>query len=135
MGKFNTYKELIEEKEQLQQLLDAQKSLIRADVEEIKAQVKPLSEIRSHITKFTVPDVINLLLTLNSDVIFKKIFQKIVTARSGWVGKVLVPYFLKNYSSSGFVAEQKNKVARWFKWWFRKEFKKREKQADSSAEL
>jgi len=124
MGKsFKTYKQLIGEKEKLGQWIQTQKQLIRADVEELKWRVKPLSEIRSHITRFTFRNAISLFFVLNSDVIAKKSFQKIITASSGWLGKVLVPYVFKNYSP-GFLAEQKKKIIKWFKLWFKKEFKK-----------
>jgi hypothetical protein len=132
---FKTYHQLVAEKEQLQQLLEAQKKLIRADIAEIKLQVKPLSEIRSQVKRFTASNVIRLLLTLKSDVIFKKVFEKIITARAGWLGKVLVPYLLKKYSSSGFFTEQKEKITRWFKWLLRKEFKEPAGQPGSSPSV
>ncbi len=132
---FKAYKELITEKEKLQQLLTEQKKLIRADIDEIKLQVKPLSEIRSHVRKFTMRNGISLLLTLNSDLIIKKIFEKIASARAGWFGKVLVPYLIKNYSSPGFLTRQKKKLSRWLRLWFKREFKNPTKNAGSSADI
>jgi len=118
---FKTYKQLTREKERLEQLINAQKQLLKADAEELKLRVKPLSEIRYHIRHLTFRDAISLFVALNSDVIVKKFFQKIITASSGWPGKVLVPYVLKKYSS-GFLAEQKKKIIKWFQLWFKKEF-------------
>ena len=128
MGKsLKTYKELLAEKEKLEQLIRTQKELISGDIEEIKWRIKPLSAIRSHVTQFTARNAASLFLALSSDIITKKIFKKIMIARTGWLGKVLVPYFLKNYTS-GFLAEEKKKIIRWFK----KEFKKPVKQAGAS---
>ena len=39
--KINTYEDLLEEKERLQKLLQAQKELVRADIAELKLQLKP----------------------------------------------------------------------------------------------
>jgi hypothetical protein len=128
---FKTYKQLTQEKETLEQLIKAQKQLLKADVEQLKWRVRPLSEIRYHVTHLTFRNAISLFVAFNSDVIEKKIFQEIIAASSGWPGKVLVPYVLKKYSP-GFLAEQKKKIIKWFKLWSKKEFQTIE-QGDSPA--
>lgn len=130
---FKTYKQLETEKEVLEQLLKEQKNLIRADIEQIKAHVKPLSKIRANIRQFTAQNAVSLLLSLSSGIMAKQVFKKIGGAAGGRIGKMLVTYFLKNSSSFSFFANQKNKVARWFRLWFTKEFKNEIKEADQSA--
>lgn len=127
-----TYKELLDEKEKLHELLQARKQLIHADVEVIKSQLKPLSEIRAHVKSFTVRNAIRLALALNSDVITKKIFEKIIVSRGGWLTKVLVPYFLKKYTSS-FVGEEKDKVISWARSLVRKIKRKAKKEKSHAA--
>jgi len=123
-----TYNQLLEEKEKLHELLQARRQLIYADVDELKVQLKPLSEIRQHITKFTARDKLNLVAALGSDVILKNIFKKFIAARAGWIGKVVVPYFIKNYTPS-FIGEEKEKVIKRIKALFRKITKKKKEKS------
>jgi hypothetical protein len=123
-----TYNQLLEEKEKLHELLQARRQLIYADVDELKVQLKPLSEIRQHITKFTARDKLNLVAALGSDVILKNIFKKFIVARAGWIGKVVVPYFIKNYTPS-FIGEEKEKVIKRIKALFRKITKKKKEKS------
>jgi hypothetical protein len=122
-----SYKQLLDEKEKLHELLQARRQLIYADVEDIKVQLKPLSEIRQHITKFTTRDKLNLVASLGSDVIVKNIFQKFILARAGRIAKMIVPYFIKNYTSS-FLGEEKEKVIKRIKALFRTITKKQKKK-------
>lgn len=122
-----TYKELLEEKQKLHDLLQARRQLIHADIEELKVQLKPLSEIREHITKFTTLDKTTLVAALSSDIIVKNIFKKILLARSGWLAKIVVPYFFKNYTSS-FLGEEKDKVVKRLRSFFKRKTKKEKKR-------
>ncbi|HET9823994.1 MAG TPA: hypothetical protein VFP87_01605 [Chitinophagaceae bacterium] len=106
--KIETYKELIEHKQKLEVLLHAQKELIRADVDELKLELRPLSGVAAHIKKFTTRDKTALLVSISSDIIAQNIFKRMVLARAGWLMKTVLPYFIKNYSSN-FLKEQKDK--------------------------
>jgi hypothetical protein len=103
-----TYKELIDQKQKLEVLLHAQKELIRADVEELKLEVRPLSGVAAQVKKFTTRDKASLVLAVTSDAIATMLFKKILIARSGWLGKIVLPPLLKNFSSN-FLKEQKDK--------------------------
>ena len=103
-----TYKELIDQKQKLEVLLHAQKELIRADVQELKLQVRPLSGVAAQVKKFTTRDKVSLALAVTSDAIATMLVKKIIVARSGWLGKLVLPHLMRNYSSN-FLKEQKDK--------------------------
>ena len=103
-----TYKELIEQKQKLEVLLHAQKELIRADVEELKVEVRPLSGVAAQVKKFTTRDKASFVLAITSDAIATMLVKKIIVARSGWLGKLVLPHLIRNYSSN-FLKEQKDK--------------------------
>ena len=107
---FHSYNDLVKEKQHLEILLQAQKQIIRSDIQDLKHQLEPIKEAVETIKKFTTKDKTNLLLTFGSDVAINAIFKKFILARAGWVARTVVPFFLKNYSSH-FLAEQKGK---WF---------------------
>jgi hypothetical protein len=105
---FSTYKELIEEKQKLEALLKAQKELVRYDVQELKLELQPFRDVASNIRKLVTKDKTSLLLNIGSDAIINTVVKKILLGRAGWLTRLVVPYFMKNYSSH-FLAEQKEK--------------------------
>jgi hypothetical protein len=108
--KFTSYKELLEEKQQLEVLLEAQRQVIRYDVEEIKLKLQPVKETLEFVKRITTKDRSNLLLDLGSDIAINALVKNFILSRAGWFMRSVVPFFLKNYSSH-FIAEQKDK---WF---------------------
>jgi hypothetical protein len=106
--KIETYKDLVEQKHKLEALLYAQKQLIRADVEELKLELRPLSGVAAYVKKFTTRDKTALLVSLSSDVLAQGLLKRVVLARSGWLMKTILPYFFRNFSSN-FLNEQKDK--------------------------
>src|SRR5712671_7163656 len=108
--RFNSYDDLLKEKQQLEILFQAQKQVIRYDIQELKAQLQPLKDAIDFIGKITTKDKTSLLLNLGSDIAINTIVKGFILSRAGWFTKTVVPFFLKNYSSH-FLAEQKEK---WF---------------------
>ena len=108
--RFTSYKELLKEKKQLEVLLQAQKQVIRCDVEEIKLKLQPVKEALEFVKKITTKDRTNLLLDLGSDIAINTLIKNFILSRAGWLTKAIIPFFVKNYFSY-FIAEQKDK---WF---------------------
>jgi hypothetical protein len=114
--RFTSYDDLLKEKQQLEVLLQAQKEVIRCDVEEIKLKLQPVKEALEFIKKITTKDRTNLLLDLGSDIAITTVVRNFILSRAGWFIKLVVPFFLKNYSSH-FIAEQKDKWIEKLKSW------------------
>ena len=106
--KIETYKDLVDHKQKLEVLLHAQKQLVRADVEELKLELRPFSGVAAYVKKFTTRDKTALLVSVSSDMLAQGLLKRIVLARSGWLMKTILPYFFRNFSSN-FLNEQKNK--------------------------
>ncbi len=114
--KFTSYEELLKEKQQLEVLLQAQKEVIRCDVEEIKLKLQPVKEAVEFIKKITTKDRSSLLLDLGSDIAINTLVKNFILSKAGWFTRLVVPFFLKNYSSH-FLAEQKDKWIEKLKSW------------------
>ena len=135
--RFNSYDDLLKEKQQLEILLEAQKQVIRYDIQELKAQLQPLKDAIDFIGKITTKDKTSLLLNLGSDIAINTIVKGFILSRAGWFTKTVVPFFLKNYSSH-FLAEQKEKwfekLSSWISHRNGKEKKKEEEKKEQGEE-
>jgi hypothetical protein len=94
-----TYNDLLTEKERLKALLQAQKAVIRQDVEEIKAELQPVKNAISVVGKFTTRDKSNPLLTSATESIIDLLVKRMLLSRTGWLTKLVVPFLMKNVSS------------------------------------
>ncbi len=114
--RITSYNDLLKEKQQLEVLLQAQKEVIRCDVEEIKLKLQPVKEALEFVKKITTKDKTNFLLDLGSDIAINTLVKNFILSRAGWLVRIVVPFFLKNYSSH-FIAEQKDKWIEKLKSW------------------
>ncbi len=94
-----SYNELIAEKQRMELLLAAQKELVRYDLLELKAELKPAIQAASFLGKITTRDRSNPLISGAANTIIDLLLKKGLLARSGWLSRILVPLLLKNYSS------------------------------------
>jgi hypothetical protein len=115
--RITTYEELMLEKHRLKLLLHGQKELIHQDINEIKDHLLPVKSAISFIGKLTTKDSSNPLLSGTMNTVIDLFVRKVLLARAGWFMKLVVPLFLKNYTSH-VIDEKKdtiiNKVFSWF---------------------
>jgi hypothetical protein len=97
--KIRTYEDLEREEQLLEDLLRSQKELIQIEVDLLKHQLKPAQMALQFVGKITTADKHNPLLTGGANTIIDTVLKNFVLARSGWITKMLVPFFVKNYSS------------------------------------
>ena len=111
-----TYEDLVEHKQKLKELLDAQKRLIHYDIEEIKEELRPLTNIVGVASKFFTRNNDHSLLVNGVNSLIDLALKKIVLPGTGWISHMIIPFFAKNISSH-LVAENKkgvfDKVASW----------------------
>lgn len=98
-NKISSYKELLEEKERLETLFKAQKELLRQDVAQIKLELKPAMNAASFVGKLVTRDNSNPLLNLGANSAIDLIVKKLILSRAGWIGKLIIPYIMKNFTS------------------------------------
>jgi len=94
-----TYKDLLAEKAKLESALAFKKALIRQDVEGLKDQFIPVSHAFTTIVQFFAPDKKNPLVSAGVNFAGDVLLKKFILARTGWLTKLIVPYFVKNYST------------------------------------
>ena len=112
--KIKTYNDLLNEKQQLEMLLHAQKELIVADIKELKHDLQPAVDAISFLGQITTRDNRELLVTGAANSLIDIVFKKIILSKTGWLSRLVVPFFVKNYSSH-YIAEHKDE-------WLRKLF-------------
>ena len=114
--RFQSYQELVKEKQRLEVLLQAQKEVIYYDVEEIKADLQPLKDTVSFVTRIITRDKTSILLNIGSDILINSVVQRFILSKAGWFIRTVIPFFLRNYSSH-FLAENKDKWIEKLKSW------------------
>jgi hypothetical protein len=121
--KIRSYEDLEREEQLLEELLRTQKQLIQLDIEVLRNQLKPASMALQFFNKITTVDKSNLLLNEGANKAIDFVLNKFVLARTGWITKFLVPFFLKNYSSHLIADNKANIVEKVFSLFGRKDGK------------
>ena len=94
-----TYRDLLDEKERLQALLKIQREQIAQDFHEIGERLGPVKTAVSFAGKLFTRDEDNVLVNLGAGALIEIIFKKLLLSRAGWLTRLIVPYFLKNFTS------------------------------------
>ena len=111
-----TYQDLLKEKEQLELLLKAQKELIVADIHDIKNDLRPAIDAVSFLGKIATRDKSDILITGAANQLIDLVFKKLILARTGWFTRLVVPFFIKNYSSHFIGDHKKEWMKKLFSW-------------------
>ena len=131
--RIDSYEDLLKEQARLQALLQAQKELVRADIDQIRAEfITPVRSAISYVGKFATKEKGNWMLTTAADTIIDIVFKRMVLAKAGWVTKLVVPFFMKNFSSH-VIADNKDKIVNKLFAWFGKK-QENGKMPDSKVE-
>ena len=109
MKKINSYDELVQRQHQMQELLTAQKELVKYDFDQLKTDLKPASAALKFVSNITSMDRSNPLINEGIDKVVDLVLKKVILARSGWITKLLIPFLVKNYSSH-FLADHKDEL-------------------------
>ena len=110
--KIETYDDLLEEKARLEELLKAQKALVKEDAELVKDSLRPIghtiSNVYSVVHSLTARPKTSPLVSLGLDFGVELLLKRMLLANSGWLVRVLVPYLVKNYSARLFKERAKD---------------------------
>ena len=128
-----SYDQLIIRKKQLENLLQAQEELIRIDIEEIKISLAPIHNAATGLINFFTQDKAAGVLGFGANRILDVLVKKIILSRSNWLTKLVVPFFVKNFSSH-FIAEHKEQWMDRIRHWFSSNGHHKEK-SESESEI
>jgi hypothetical protein len=110
ISNIKSYDDLLLRKRNLENLLQAQKELIKLDFEELKMEANKYLRPLSSVTDFLTRDKKSWLLGIGANTIIDLLVKKVILSRAGWVTRLIVPFFIKNYSSH-FIAEHQDEWA------------------------
>jgi hypothetical protein len=94
-GKIGSYKELLERQKQLKALLDAKKDLIRSDIELLKIETKPASDLLGSLSH---SERKRRLLAIGVGLVAQRVFRKLVVMKTHWLVRPIVRYLDENSS-------------------------------------
>jgi len=94
-----SYDDLLREKERLQALLKVQREIVREDVAELRVQLEPITSTLGMAGKLFTRDRNNIILNASANTLIDVIMKKVLLSRAGWIARLVVPFFMKNFSS------------------------------------
>jgi hypothetical protein len=97
-------------------LLQAQKELIVADIHDLKNELRPTIDAISFLGKIATRDKSDILISGVTNQLIDLVFKKLILARTGWLTRLIVPFFIKNYSSHFIGDHKKEWVKKLFSW-------------------
>jgi hypothetical protein len=97
--RIQTYQELLDEKERLKSVLKIQAEVIRQDVHAIGEELEPIRSAIAFAGKLFTRDRNNLFLAAGTNTLIDIAVKKLFLSKAGWLTRLVVPYFVKNYSS------------------------------------
>jgi hypothetical protein len=95
----NTYEELLAEKERLNALAKVQTAQIQDDLRGIKEEFRPLTNIASTIGSFFSRKAGGALGHIGVNLLVDGLIRRVFLAKSGWITRLVIPFFLKNVAS------------------------------------
>ena len=111
-NRIRTYKDLLQEKQRLELLLATQKQVVIDEFSELqtlaKEEIKPVRKAVAFANMFMTKDRSSLLLSFGADKLIDFVMKKLLLKKAGWIMRLVIPFFLKNYSSHLF-SGKKNK--------------------------
>jgi hypothetical protein len=128
--RINSYQDLLDEKQRLQSLLQAQKEIIREDIREIKEDLAPVRSAFSIASKFITRDRHNWVLNAGANTVIDLVVKKLILGRAGWITKLVVPFLVKNYSSHVISEKKGTMFSKLFSWIGKKNANGKEETAE-----
>lgn len=98
--KIESYNDLLEEKQRLEVLLASQKVEIKHQWEGVKHSLTPVTNVFSFFGKMTSRKHLNPIIDFGIDMAGDVLLRKILLSKADWVTRLILPIFIKNYSSN-----------------------------------
>jgi hypothetical protein len=109
-----TYDELLEYKKSLQEQLNLQRQLIYEDINEIKEELKPASQILTSIGKFLTPRGISPLLASGTNTLVDLFLRRGFLRKPGWLSRAIILFAVSKISSYLFAGNKNGTLKKAF---------------------
>lgn len=99
MSSIKTYEDLEAEEKRLYALLYSHKANIKDSFSAVKDSLNPVKQAVDTAKKFFSRDKTNPMMRFGVDLGVDVLIRRFLLANAGWFTKVIVPFFVRNYSS------------------------------------
>jgi hypothetical protein len=106
MSRIKTYEDLEAEEKRLEALLYSHKENIKDSFQAVKKGLNPFRQAADTARKLFSRDKSNPIMKFGLDLGVDVLVRRLLLAKAGWFTKIIVPFFIKNYSTH-FVAQYK----------------------------
>ena len=99
MSSIRTYEDLEAEEKRLQALLYSHKANIKDSFSAVKDGLNPFKQAMDTAKKLFSRDKTNPVMKFGVDLGVDVLIRRLLLAKAGWFTKIVVPFFVRNYSS------------------------------------
>ena len=99
MSSIRTYEDLEAEEKRLQALLYSHKENIKDSFSAVKDGLNPFKQAMDTAKKLFSRDKTNPVMKFGVDLGVDVLIRRLLLAKAGWFTKIVVPFFVRNYSS------------------------------------
>lgn len=98
--KIGTYEELLVEKQKLEVLFQAQKELVKFEIEDLKSEMEPAVNAIEFIKKISIRNTDNPVIQTGLNLLIDGVSNKLQGDSAGFLRTTVIPYIIKNYASN-----------------------------------
>lgn len=98
--KISTYEDLLVEKQNLEVLFQVQKTLVKLEIDEIKADLDPAFNALEFLRKLALRNTENPIMQSGLNMLINFMNDKVQGENPGFLRSTVIPYILKNYASN-----------------------------------
>ena len=120
MSSIKTYEDLEAEEKRLQAVLYSQKENIRDSFAAVKESLNPFKQAVHTVKKLFSRDKSNPLAKFGVDFGVDVLIRRLLLAKAGWFTKIVVPFFVRNYSTHFVNEHKRSKILQKIRDFFRK---------------
>ncbi len=110
MSSIRTYEDLEAEEKRLQGLLYSHKANIKDSFSAVKDGLNPVKQAIGTAKRLFSRDKANPMMKFGVDFGVDVLIRRLLLAKAGWFTKIVVPFFVRNYSSYFLNEYKKSKV-------------------------
>jgi hypothetical protein len=123
MSRIKTYEDLEAEEKRLEALLYSHKENIKDSFEAVKKGLNPFRQAAETARRLFTRDKSNPMMKFGLDLGVDVLVRKFLLAKAGWFTKIIVPFFIKNYSTHFVTQYKKSKFLQKIWSYFKQEAK------------
>ena len=114
-----TYEDLVQQKHQVEALLQAQKELMMYDLRLLQAELKSATSGLSIVGNLVSRKKQGIMVDFGMNKMIDFLFKKIILSKAGWITRLAVPFIVKNISSH-LIANNKDQIVEKLRSWIHK---------------